>query len=71
MANGKLYHDVDVVERTDITPIGKAVKVYYVSAYTKRDTYFTIKVAEVDFSKEKIDKLLAEKAALIESIKEL
>ncbi|GAI42062.1 unnamed protein product [marine sediment metagenome] len=53
---GKLYHDVDVVERTDITPVGKAVKVYNVSAYTKGDTYFTIRVTEADFSKEKVDK---------------
>lgn len=71
MGDGKLYHDVDVVERTDILPTGKAVKVYNVSAYTKGDTYFTIRVTEADFSKEKVDKLLAEKAALIESIKGL
>lgn len=69
--DGKLYHDVDVVERTDITPVGKAVKVYHVSAYTKGDTYFTIRVTEKDFSKEQVAKLLTAEAALIESIKEL
>lgn len=71
MGEGKLYHDVDVVERTEISPVGKVMKVYRVSAYTRRDTYFTITVDEKDFSKEKVDKLLAEKAALIESVKEL
>lgn len=67
----KLYHDVDVVERTEVTPVGKVVKVYRVSAYTKKDTYFTITVPEQDFSKEKVDKLLTEKAKLLESVTEL
>jgi len=67
----KLYHDVSVVERTEITPVGKVVKVYHVSAYTKKDIYFTITVPEADFSKEKVDKLLTEKAKLLESVTEL
>jgi len=47
------------------------VKVYRVSAYTKKDTYFTITVPEADFSKEKVGMLLTEKAQLIEGVKEL
>lgn len=67
----ELYHDVDVVERQEVTPVGKVFKVYHVSAYTKSDTHFTMKVAEKDFSKEKVDKLLAKEAAKIEEIKAL
>jgi len=71
MGEAKMYHDVDVVERTEVTPVGKVVKVYRVSAYTKKDTYFTITVPEADFSKEKVGMLLTEKAQLIEGVKEL
>jgi len=71
MGEAKMYHDVDVVERTEVTPVGKVVKVYRVSAYTKKDTYFTITVPEKDFSKEKVDKLLTEKAQLIEGVEGL
>jgi len=71
MGEGKLYHDVDVVERTEVTPVGKVVKVYRVSAYTKKDTYFTITVPEADFSKEKVGMLLTEKAQLIEGVEGL
>jgi len=71
MGAEKLYHDVSLVERTEITPVGKVVKVYRVSAYTKKDIYFTIDVPEADFSKEKVDKLLTEKAKLLESVTEL
>jgi len=66
-----MYHDVDVAERTDILPTGKVMKVYHVSAYTRGDTYFSIRVAEKDFSKEKVDKLLTAKAELIEGVKSL
>jgi len=71
MGEAKIYQDVDVVERTEVTPGGKVVKMYRVSAYTRKNTYFTITVDEKDFSKEKVAKLLTEKAQLIESIKEL
>jgi len=67
----KLYHNVTVTERPDITPEGKVVKLYQVSARTKKDTYFAITVAEKDFSKENVDKLLIERATLIDSIQEL
>lgn len=67
----KMYHDVTVVERTEITPVGKVMKVYNVSAYTKKDIYFTITVPEADFSKENVGKLLTEKAKLLESVTEL
>jgi len=71
MGEAKMYHDVDVVERTEITPVGKVVKVYRVSAYTRKDTYFTITVPEKDFSKTSVDKLLTEKAQLIEGVEVL
>jgi len=71
MGEAKMYHDVDVVERTEVTPVGKVVKVYRVSAYTKKDTYFTISVDEKDFSKEKVGMLLTEKAQLIEGVEGL
>lgn len=67
----KLYRDVTVTERSEIAPEGKVMKVYRVSARTKKDTYFSITVAEKDFSKEHVDKMLAEQATLIDSIQEL
>lgn len=67
----KLYHEVTVTERTEIAPEGKVMKVYRVSARTKKDTYFSINVAEKDFSKEHVDKMLTEKATLIDSVQDL
>ena len=40
-------------------------------ALTKSDVRFTVDVPEVDFSKEKVDKLLAKEAQKIEAIKAL
>lgn len=67
----ELYHDVDIVERTEITREGRVMKVYRISALTKSDVRFTLDVLEADFSKEKVDKLLAKEAQKIESIKAL
>lgn len=67
----ELYHDVDIVERTEITREGKILKVYRISALTKSGVGFTMDVSEADFSKEKVDKLLAKEAQKIESIKAL
>jgi hypothetical protein len=67
----ELYHDVDIVERTEITREGRVMKVYRISAVTKSDVRFTMDVSEADFSKEKVDKLLAKEAQKIESIKAL
>ncbi len=67
----ELYHEVDIVERTEITREGRVVKVYRISALTKSDVRFTMDVPEADFSKEKVDKLLAKEAQKIESIKAL
>ncbi len=67
----ELYHEVDIVERTEITREGRVVKVYRISALTKSEVRFTMDVAEADFSKEKVDKLLAKEAQKIESIKAL
>lgn len=67
----KEYHDVDVVERTEITRAGKMEKVYRISAYTPSDVYFSIDVSLADFHKEKVHQLLTAKAAQIEGIKAL
>ena len=67
----ELYHEVDIVERTEITREGRVVKVYRISALTKSEIRFTMDVSEADFSKEKVDKLLAKEAQKIESIKAL
>ncbi|GAI31517.1 unnamed protein product [marine sediment metagenome] len=67
----ELYHGVDIVERTEITREGRVQKVYRVSAFTKSDVRFTIDVKEADFTKEKVDKILAKEAGKIEAIKAL
>lgn len=67
----KLYHDVDVVERTEITREGAVAKVYRVSASTTSGVHFTIEVKEADFTEAKVNELLAKQAALIEGIKAL
>jgi len=68
---GKLYHDVDIVERTEITKEGRVQKVYRISAYTTSDVRFSVNVKEADFDKEKVDKILTEEAQKIEAIKAL
>lgn len=67
----KLYHDVDVVERTEITRDGAVKKVYRVSAYTASGVHFTLEISEADFTEAKVNELLAKQAALIEGIKAL
>lgn len=67
----ELYHDVDIVERTEITKEGRIEKRYRVSAETKSGVSFTLDVKEADFSKEKLGKLLNDEARKIEDIKAL
>ncbi|MBA7587007.1 hypothetical protein ES708_29017 [subsurface metagenome] len=67
----KLYSDVEVFERTEITPQGKVAKVYKVTAVTTSGTLFSVDIAQKDFSKEKVAELLAAKAQEIEEIKNL
>ena len=67
----ELYHDVDIQERLEIAPGGRAHKVYKVSAYTRSGVHFTVDVTEADFTREKVDKVLTEQASLIEGIKQL
>lgn len=67
----KLYSDVGVIERTEITPQGRVAKVYKVTAVTSSGTLFSVDVAEKDFSKEKVAEVLAAKAQEIEDIKTL
>jgi len=67
----KMYHDVEVVERTEMTPVGKINKVYRVSAYTNKDAYFTLTVPEKQFNKENVDKLLTDRATELNDIMSL
>jgi hypothetical protein len=67
----ELYHDVDIQERLEISPGGQAHKVYKVTAYTRSGVHFTVDVKEADFTREKVDKVLKDQAALIEGIKQL
>lgn len=66
-----MYHDVDIVERTEITREGTVEKVYRVSAYTASDVRFSIDVKQADFNKVKVDELLTGKARQLEEIKAL
>jgi len=67
----KLFTDVEVFERTEITPQGKVAKVYKVTAVTLSGTLFSVDIAQKDFSKEKVAEILAAKAQEIEAIKAL
>jgi len=67
----KLFTDVEVFERTEITPQGKVAKVYKVTAVTTSGTLFSVDIAQKDFSKEKIAEVLAAKAQEIETIRAL
>lgn len=67
----ELYHDVDIVQRTEITREGVVMKVYRITALTRSDVRFTVDVKEEDFTKEKVDKILAKEAGKIEAIKAL
>jgi len=67
----KAYTVDDVRERTNITPKGLIVKEYRITATTSSGIVFTVTVPEADFTKEKADTILAEKANLLEGIKAL
>ena len=65
------YHDVDVIERTEITREGKVEKVYRVSASTASGVHFTLEIGEADFTEAKVNELLTKKATQLEDIKAL
>lgn len=67
----ELFHDVDIVERTEITREGRVEKVYRASAYTASGVFFRIDIPEKDFTKEKVAQALSKKAQQIEAIKAL
>lgn len=66
-----LFTDVEVFERTEITPQGKVAKVYKVTAVTLSGTLFSVDIPQKDFSKEKVTEVLSAKAREIEDIKNL
>jgi len=67
----KLYTVDDVMERTTITRTGLIQKMYRVTATSVSGTVFTVEIPEPDFTKENVDKILTEKATLLETIKKL
>jgi len=67
----KLYTVDDIVERTTITPKGLIVKEYRITATTSSGTVFTVTILEGNFTKEKADKVLSERAGLLEGTKAL
>lgn len=67
----ELYTVVDIIERPNISRLGKVEKLYRVTAKTGTGTIFTVEIPEADFTKEKVDQILKEKAALFEEIKKL
>jgi len=68
---GTLFTDVKVFERTEITPQGKIAKVHKVTAVTSSGTFFSVDIAENDFSKEKVNEILTAKAKQILDIESL
>jgi len=67
----EFYKDVDIIERSTITPEGKVVKTYRIMATSKLGIRFAIDVYEADFTKEKINELLTLRAKHIDAIKAL
>jgi len=67
----KLYTVDDVTERTTITRTGLIQKMYRVIATTSSGIMFSLEIPEPDFTKEKVDKILSQKAAELEAIKAL
>ena len=67
----ELFHEVEIVERTEITKEGRVQKVYRVSAYTKSDIRFSVDIREADFTKDKVAEVLSQKARELEEIKAL
>lgn len=67
----KSYKVDDVMERTTITRTGAVQKIYRVTATSQGGTQFTVEIPESDFNKEKVDQVLAEKAAVIDEIRKL
>jgi len=67
----ELYSNVNIIETVNITPEGRIVKVYRVSARSKSGVTFTLEVEEKDFTQGSVKKALEAKAGLIEGIKGL
>ena len=64
-----LYNNVNIIETVQITPEGKIVKIYRVSARSKSGVTFTLDIPETEFTQDAVKKALTDKAKLIESIK--
>lgn len=67
----ELYSNVNIIEQVEITPEGAIRTVYEVSARTKSNVLFRIRVPQTDFTEETVKKLLTDQATKIEKIKAL
>lgn len=67
----KLYKVIDIQERTSVSRLGKVAKINRVTAETHSGTVFTVDIPEADFSKDKVDQILTDKATMIDEIREL
>jgi hypothetical protein len=67
----KLYKVDDILERTTINRKGLIEKKYRITATSQSGMTFTVEIPESDFTQEKVDQVLSNKASLIEGIKKL
>ena len=67
----KLYKVDKIMERTTITPSGQTQRGYRINATSKSGFPFTVEIPEADFTKEKADQALMERATLLEEVKTL
>lgn len=67
----KTYKVEDITERTNITRQGKVEKTYRVTATSQSGTTFTVDIPEADFNKERVDQIIAERAAMMDEIRKL
>jgi hypothetical protein len=67
----KLYTVDRITERTTITLAGQPQKVYRINALSKSGFPFEVEIPKADFTKEKADQVLAERATLLEEVKAL
>lgn len=65
----ELYSNVNIIETVNITPEGKIVKIFRVSARTKSGVTFTLEIPATEFTQDNVKRQLNAQAKLIEDIK--
>ena len=66
-----LYGNVNIIETVQITPEGKIVKIFRVSARSRSGVTFTLEIPATEFTQAGVKKALESQARLIEDIKGL